>query len=64
MKNNFRPGNASRLFRSLTKALAVTAFCIAAFVTKASAQDTANKSGLNEFAILLYNKGCFGKWQR
>lgn len=54
MKNNFRPGNASRLFRSLTKALAVTAFCIAAFVTKASAQDTANKSRLNELLQSYY----------
>lgn len=54
MKNNFRPGNASRLFRSLTKALAVTAFCIAAFVTKATAQDTATKSRLNELLQSYY----------
>lgn len=54
MKNNFRPGNTFEVLRMLTKVTMVTAFCIAAFFTKASAQDTANKTRLNELLQSYY----------
>ncbi|RYF87563.1 MAG: DUF3347 domain-containing protein, partial [Chitinophagaceae bacterium] len=54
MKNVLNSGKPYRFIRSITKALAVMAVCIAAFVTKAQAQDTAQKARLNELLKSYY----------
>lgn len=54
MKQVLYPGKSSRIFRSLTKSLAVVAVCIFSFISKAQAQDSAEKARLGELLKSYY----------
>jgi len=54
MKNDIRSNKPFSWLRSRSRAAVMVVFCIAAFVTKAAAQQPANKPGVNELLQSYY----------